>query len=84
MDLAGGRFEMIPAGLLCVTHIRFFTEEEIRNLLAKVGLQIEIMERVQTTPTPQGERFIQTLVSAKLGNEESLRTESLRFRAVKG
>lgn len=84
MDLAGGRFEMIPAGMLCVTHIRFFTEEEIRNLLAKVGLQIEIMERVQTTPTPQGERFIQTLVSAKLGNEESLRTESLRFRAVKG
>ncbi len=83
MDLAQGRFEMIPVGLLCMSHIRFFTEIELRNLLHSSGLEIELLDRDSPPPTPKGERFISTLVSAGMGDEVSLRTSELRFRARK-
>lgn len=83
MDLAQGRFEMIPVGLLCISHIRFFTEIELRNLLRSSGFEIDIMHRDCPVPTPDGERFISTLISAGIGNEVSLRTSELRFRARK-
>ncbi len=83
MDLAQGRFEMIPVGLLCMSHIRFFTETELRALLAKNGLKIDVLDRDSPPPTPNGEHFISTLVSAGMGDEVSLRTSELRFRARK-
>ena len=83
MDLAQGRFEMIPVGLLCMSHIRFFTETELRALLAKNGLKIDVLDRDSPPPTPNGERFISTLISAGMGDEVSLRTSELRFRARK-
>ena len=83
MDLAQGRFEMIPVGLLCMSHIRFFTEIELRNLLRSSGLEIDLMHRDCPVPTPDGERFISTLISAGMGDEVSLRTSELRFRAHK-
>ncbi len=84
MDLAQGRFEMIPVGLLCMSHIRFFTEIELRNLLHSSGLEIELLDRDSPPPTPpNGERFISTLISAGMGDEVSLRTSELRFRARK-
>jgi len=84
MDLAQGRFEMIPVGLLCMSHIRFFTEIEFRNLLRNSGLEIEILDRDTPPPTPMGERFISTLVSAGMGDELSLRTSEFRFQAYRG
>ena len=81
MDLAQGHFEMIPVGLLCMSHIRFFTEIELRNLLQTSGLEIEVLDRDTPPPTPMGERFISTLVSSGMGDELSLRTSELRFRA---
>jgi 2-polyprenyl-3-methyl-5-hydroxy-6-metoxy-1,4-benzoquinol methylase len=83
MDLAQGRFEMIPVGLLCMSHIRFFTETELRALLAKNGLKIDVLDRDSPPPTPNGERFISTLISAGMGDEVSLRTSEFRFRARK-
>ena len=83
MDLAQGRFEMVPAGFLCVSHVRFFTEKDLGLLLDEAGFVVEVMERDQSPPTPEGARFINALLSAGLGDEESLRTERFRFRARK-
>lgn len=82
MDLAIGRFELIPYGLLCMSHIRFFTETELSNLLRKVGLKIKMLQRDSPMPTPQGEKFIQLLVSNGVGEEKSLRTAGFLFQAV--
>lgn len=82
-DLARGRFEMIPVGLLCMSHLRFFTAEELNRLLTKAGLTCDHMETDRPQPTPSGEAFIRLLVEAECGNEDSLRTAELRFRAIR-
>ncbi|MEJ5347098.1 MAG: methyltransferase domain-containing protein [Desulfosoma sp.] len=83
LDLALGRFETVPAGFLCSTHIRFFTEEDLLLLLDQADWSVELMERDESTPTPTGQRFMETLVSAGFGDERSLRTERFRLRARK-
>ncbi|MEJ5365516.1 MAG: class I SAM-dependent methyltransferase [Desulfosoma sp.] len=83
MDLALGRFEMVPAGFLCSTHLRFFTEKDLTLLLDQAGWAVDSMERDQSPPTPAGSRFIQTIVAAGFGDEQSLLTERFRFRARK-
>lgn len=80
-DLAGGRFELIPVGLLCMSHIRFFTEVELIQLLERTGFACEQLETDHPQPTPSGERFIRMLVEAGSGDEASLRTAEFRFRA---
>lgn len=45
-DLIEGRWDYVPAGIHCVTHLRFFTEQTIRDLFDTAGLVIERMERV--------------------------------------
>jgi len=80
-DLAGGRFELIPVGLLCMSHIRFFTEVELIQLLERTGFACEQLETDRPQPTPSGERFIRMLLEAGSGDEASLRTAEFRFRA---
>lgn len=45
-DLIEGRWDYVPAGIHCVTHLRFFTEQTIRDLLDAAGFAIERIERV--------------------------------------
>lgn len=81
-DLAMGHFEMIPFGLLCMSHIRFFTKKELDKLMQQAGLEIDRLETDCPVPTPHGEKFINLLVSNKMGEELSLKTAEFRFRAV--
>ncbi|HDG98458.1 MAG TPA: class I SAM-dependent methyltransferase [Desulfobacterales bacterium] len=84
LDLAQGYFEYIPVGLQCVSHIRWFTESSLRELLEENGLNVEVIQRDCPPATPTGEGFITTLVKMGMGNESSLRTAELRFLARRG
>ncbi len=81
-DLAAGTFQYIPWGLLCITHIRWFTEASIRNALAEAGFEIDVFLRQQIDPTPQGKAFIELMVRSG-GNRASLLTNEFTIRARK-
>ncbi|MFO7801884.1 MAG: class I SAM-dependent methyltransferase [Desulfovermiculus sp.] len=82
-DLLQGRFEYVPWGILCITHLRWFTEESIRQALDQAGFEIELFKRQQVEPTPQGQEFVRTMVEQGLGNEESLLSNEFLIRAYK-
>lgn len=82
-DLLKGTFQYIPSGLLCVTHLRWFTESSIRTALADAGFSIEVFQREHIHPTPRGEQFIRQMCTTGYGDEKSLRTNEFIIRAVK-
>ncbi|MCP4750186.1 MAG: class I SAM-dependent methyltransferase [Proteobacteria bacterium] len=51
-DLLAGRWDYHPCGLLCNTHLRFFTLETIRGLLEDNGFQVEKIQGAKT-PMPK-------------------------------
>lgn len=83
LDLINGRFQYIPMGLQCITHIRWFTEHEIQNSLAKAGFAIDMLKRVQSAPTESGQRFIQDLTEKGYGDRDQLMTTEIVIRARK-
>ena len=82
-ELLKGRFRYVPAGILCVSHLRWFTESSIRDVLGKTGFSIEIFERNQIPPTPRGQAFIRDICAAGYGDKRSLMTNEFVIRAVK-
>lgn len=50
-DLLEGRWDYVPAGIHCVTHLRFFTEQSVRDLFDRAGLSILAIERT-SVPCP--------------------------------
>jgi SAM-dependent methyltransferase len=52
-DLLAGRWDYVPAGLLCYTHLRFFTRQTLADWMARLGFACTIV--AQTTDLP--ERF---------------------------
>lgn len=50
-DLLAGRWDYVPAGIHCITHLRFFTRSGIEKLLEGAGLYCEKMDPV-VVPTP--------------------------------
>ena len=44
LDLLRGRWDYIPFGLLCVTHIRFFTKTTIEEMFIKAGYTLVTLE----------------------------------------
>jgi SAM-dependent methyltransferase len=81
--LLKGEFQYIPLGLVCIGHLRWFTESSIRKALQDAGFRIDALERQQIPPTPSGERFIQEMCRGRYGEETSLRTNELIITAVK-
>ena len=42
-----GRWDYVPAGIHCITHVRFFTEQSVRDLFTRAGLAIQRIERTR-------------------------------------
>lgn len=40
-DLLQGRFDYLPLGILCCTHLRFFTERSLRQLVSDAGFKVQ-------------------------------------------
>lgn len=81
--LLKGKFRYVPLGLLCIGHLRWFTESSIRNALENAGFLIEVFKREQIPATQAGEAFIRDMCAASHGDEKSLRTNEFIIRAVK-
>ncbi len=79
-DLINGKFEYLPFGNLCVGHIRFFTENGIRELFEESNFKIEILQP-QKLPIPQfADDFIEKLKGNFDADTNSLETFSWLFR----
>ena len=81
--LLKGQFQYIPLGLLCIGHLRWFTESSIREALTDAGFLIEIVENLQIPPTPKGEAFILRMCENGCGDKQSLKTNEFIIRSVK-
>jgi 2-polyprenyl-3-methyl-5-hydroxy-6-metoxy-1,4-benzoquinol methylase len=82
-DLLQGKFEYIPVGLLCITHVRWFTQTSIRKAIEEAGFVIDVFRRETYPPTEKGEVFIHSMSELGWGDEASLRTNEFTIRAVK-
>lgn len=51
-DLLAGRWDYVPAGILCNTHLRFYTQYSLRQLLKECGLKVITLESHQV-PVPK-------------------------------
>jgi SAM-dependent methyltransferase len=51
-DLAAGRWDYLPIGLLCYTHYRFFTRRTLEDWLERLGFERHRLEP-QITPLPR-------------------------------
>ncbi len=51
-DLLEGRFDYIPVGILCTTHVRFFSRSGLQTLLDDAGLSVERWEN-SASPLPE-------------------------------
>jgi 2-polyprenyl-3-methyl-5-hydroxy-6-metoxy-1,4-benzoquinol methylase len=81
-DLLAGRFDYLPVGPLCWTHLRFFTPAALRTLLDDAGFTVE-QEAHETAPLPpQGRALADAAAAAGLEvDAASLATSVLRLRA---
>lgn len=81
-DLAGGRFDYLPVGILCRTHLRFFTQRSLEQLLADAGFEIVRLRRHTPAASAEQRQFVRALEAAGLPcDHDSLATESLHVLA---
>jgi len=69
-DLIAGRWDYIPMGLLCATHVRFFTRRTLEDWLHAAGFDRYRID-AQTTPLPER---IDALPESLSPDRESLTT----------
>lgn len=74
-DLLRGRWELIPFGLLCWGHLRFFTRAGIERLFAGHRLTLELLQGLTVELPPLGEQFCRQAVTLMPDvDQEGLRT----------
>lgn len=81
-DLLEGKFDYQPVGILCNTHLRFFTRHGLKTLIEDAGFKVERWENVSSPPPESFADFLN--IHAKHGvniDFESLSTESFRVLA---
>jgi SAM-dependent methyltransferase len=82
-DLALGRFDYGPVGILCGTHLRFFTASSLERLLGEAGFDVVRWRRAGPPMTEDFGRFLAASAQAQLDwDTESLQTESLHVLAA--
>jgi len=74
-DLAGGRFQYEPNGVLDITHVRFFTRGSLRDLFEQTGYQVTRVE-----PLTQPAVVDQVVVNRRPGRLET-RTLSIEYKS---
>lgn len=85
-DLLAGRWDYLPIGLLCYTHLRFFTRRTLEDWLERLGLgEYELIPQA-TGPSPRLEELTEsTPLPAGLElDRESLRTKGFYVRIKVG
>lgn len=81
VDLLQGRWDVIPFGLLCWSHLRFFTRAGVQRLFAGHGLTLEIVHGLTEDLPAVGETFLRQVVETLPDvDQEGLRT--IEFVAV--
>ena len=60
-DLIEGRWEYLPWGILCISHLRFFTKDGWLKLFKESGFNIEKVISQKLPPTPDGEIFLEKI-----------------------
>lgn len=79
-DLLAGRWDEVPAGILCTTHLHFFTQRSLAGLLADSGWRVQRLDAVAGPPMP--ERFRRLAGPDWQTDIESLNTTGFRVVAV--
>lgn len=69
-DLLAGRWDYVPTGLLCYTHLRFFTRRTLVDWMSRLGFRCTVV--AQTTDLPERFRQVPSTFECDL---ESLRTK---------
>lgn len=81
-DLAMGRFDYLPVGVLCVTHLRFFTEHSLRALLAQAGFDVIEVHRHGPGVSADLETAVRAMQAAGIAcDRDSLATLALHVVA---
>ena len=60
-QLIMGRFDYIPLGLLCISHIRFFTPDTLKESLQDAGFIVEKIELMPIPPSPSAVNLVEAL-----------------------
>ncbi|MBI2769645.1 MAG: methyltransferase domain-containing protein [Burkholderiales bacterium] len=82
-DLARGRFDYLPVGVLCGTHLRFFTRSSLEQLLAQAGFKALRWHQAGQPMPEEFEQFLRTGAAAGLNwDRQSLEAESLHVLAT--
>ncbi len=81
-DLLEGKFDYQPVGILCNTHLRFFTQQSLEAMIVDAGFKVERWENVTSPPPETFSNFLGThgTLDVKL-NYESLSTECFHVLA---
>lgn len=81
-DLMNGRFDYLPVGTLCGTHLRFFTTRSLEQLLAEAGFEAVQWRRAGPALPAEFDAFAAAAAQAQIAiDRESLATESLHVLA---
>ena len=62
-DLMAGRFDYLPVGILCETHLRFFTADNLKELLESAGFALVELRRYAP---PAGDDLMRWLAAAEV------------------
>ena len=81
-DLLAGRFDYLPVGILCNTHVRFFTAYSLEQLLQEAGFELVQLRRHAPAMDAEFMRFVQAAEAAGTTCDQvNLATESLHALA---